>query len=312
VTRRLPRLLRLSRTVVCVAALLATSTAQDRASLERVASIRSDVRLVLVPVTVTDRRGAVLTGLVQEHFKLFEERTPQQIASFKEEDVPCSVGVVFDVSGSMRPRLAQAKSALRAFFETANSDDEAFLMTISSAPGDMSGFTTDFGNLLDRLQFRKASGSTAFIDTVYLALDRMRSAHHARRALLVISDGMDNHSRYSKAELKNMALEADVQIHTIALYDPPLNKKPIELQEEKRGLLLLDEVSRETGGLHFVAANETDVQQCITKIGKALRSEYVIGYLPRSVDRSGKWRQIQVKTTLRDVRVYARSGYYAQ
>lgn len=320
-TGRLPRLLRQSglrrastlvcRIVICVAALLATATAQDRASLERLPSIRSDVRLVLVPVTVTDRRGAVLTGLAQEHFKLFEEKTPQAIASFKEEDAPCSVGIVFDVSGSMKPRMAQAKSALRAFFETANSDDEAFLMTISSAPGEISGFTTEFGDLLDRLQFRKASGSTAFVDTLYLALSRMRAAHHARRALLVISDGMDNHSRYSKSELKSVALEANVQVHTIALYDPPLNKKPIELQEERRGLLLLDEVARETGGLHFVAANQTDIKECVTKIGKALRSEYVIGYQPRSIDRSGKWRQIQVKSTLPDVRVYARSGYYA-
>ncbi len=297
--------------MVCVAALLATSRAQDRASLERLPSIRSDVRLVLVPVTVTDRKGAILTGLAQEHFKLFEEKTPQPIASFKEDDVPCSVGVVFDVSGSMKPTLAQAKSTLRAFFDTANSEDEAFLMTISSAPGDLSGFTTDFGDLLGRLQFRKASGSTAFVDTLYLALSRMRAAHHARRALLVISDGMDNHSRYSKDELKNLALEADVQIYTIALYDPPRNKKPIELQEEHRGVLLLDEMARQTGGLHFVAANETDIKECIKKIGKALRSEYVIGYQPRIVDRSGKWRQIQVKSTLPDVRVYARSGYYA-
>src|SRR5207249_4447766 len=125
--------------------------------------IRADVRLVLVPVTVTDRRGAVLTGLAQQHFKLFEEKTPQAIASFKEEDAPCSVGVVFDLSGSMKPKLAQATSALKAFFETANAEDEAFLMTISSAPENVSGFTTEFGELLDRLQFRKAGGSTAFI-----------------------------------------------------------------------------------------------------------------------------------------------------
>jgi Ca-activated chloride channel homolog len=185
-------------------------------------------------------------------------------------------------------------------------------MTISSAPAQISGFTSEYGDLLDRLQFRKASGSTAFVDTLYLALSHMRAARNERRALLVISDGMDNHSRYSKGELKNMALEANVQIHTIALYDPPLNKKPMELQEERRGLLLLDEVARQTGGLHFVAANQTEIEECVAKIGRALRSEYVIGYQPRSLDRSGKWRQIQVKTTLPDVRVYARSGYYAE
>lgn len=285
---------------------------QDRDSRDRIPNLRSDARLVLVPVTVTDRRGAILTGLAQEHFKLYEEKTPRPIASFKEEEAPCSVGVVFDVSGSMKPTLAQAKSALRAFFDTANADDEAFLMTISSTPGDMAGFTTEFANLLSRLQFRKASGSTAFIDTLYLALSRMREAHHGRRALLVISDGMDNHSRYSKGELKNMALEADVRIHTIALYDPPRNKKPLELQEEHRGLLLLDEVSKETGGLHFVASNENEIQDSITRIGRALRTEYVIGYRPVTFDRSGKWRQIQVKSTVPDARVYARAGYYAQ
>ena len=253
-----------------------------------------------------------MTGLAAEHFELFEERRLQRITSFKEQDAPCSVGVVFDVSGSMKPQLAQAKSVLHTFFETGNSDDEAYLMTISSAPGEISGFTSEFGGLLDRMQFRKAGGSTALVDTVYLAMSRMRAAHHPRRALLVISDGMDNHSRYSTGELKAMALEADVQIHTITLYDPPRNKKPIELQEERRGLLLLDEISRETGGLHFVATNDADVKRSVTKIGQALRSEYVIGYQPRSFDGSGKWRTIQVKSTLPDVRVYARSGYYAQ
>jgi len=298
--------------MVAVASLLATSTGQESGVRERVPSIRSDVRMVLVPVTVTDRRGEVLTGLAQQQFKVFEEKTPQPIASFKEEDAPCSVGVVFDVSGSMKPKLAQARAALKAFFESANSADEAFLMTISSNPGEVSGFTAQFGDLLDRIQFRKAAGSTAFMDTCYLALNRMRGAHHARRALLVISDGMDNHSRYSQGELKNMALEADVQIHTIGLYDPPRTKKPIELQEERRGILLLEGISRETGGLHFVAANESDIQQSVTKIGRALRNEYVIGYRPMTVERSGKWRQIQVKTTLPDVRVNARSGYYEE
>ena len=138
----------------------------------------------------------------------------------------------------------------------------------------------------------------------------MRAAHHGRRALLVISDGMDNHSRYSKGELKSLALEANVQIHTITLYDAPLNKKPVELQEERRGLLFLDEISQNTGGLHFVATNESDVKECVTKIGRALRSEYVIGYQPQSIARSGKWRQVQVKSTLPNVRVYARTGYY--
>lgn len=309
-TGRVPRSLR--RMMLGVAALLATSTAQESVVRERTPTMRSDVRLVLVPVMVTDRRGAVLTGLAQEQFKVFEEKTPQPIASFKEEDVPCSFGVVFDVSGSMKPRLAQAKVALKAFFAGANSDDEAFVMTISSNPAALSGFTKQFGELLDRIQFRQAAGSTAFIDACYLALSHMRGAHHARRALLVISDGMDNHSRYSEGELKNLAIEAGVQIHTIGLYDPPRTKKPVELQEERRGIFLLDEISRETGGLHFVAANDGDIKQAVTKIGKALRNEYVIGYRPITVERSGKWRQIQVKTTLRDVRVYARSGYYEE
>ena len=292
--------------------LFGRSPGQNRASLNPSTVIRSEVRLVLVPVTVTDRRGAVVNGLGREHFKLLEEKTPLPIASFTQEDAPCSVGIVFDVSGSMKPALPQAKSTLRAFFETFNPEDEAFLMSVSSVPRELTKFTSQFTGLLDSVRFTSAGGSTAFIDTMYLALNRMREAQHARRALLVISDGMDNHSRYSQKDLMKLASEADVQIHTIALYSPPLTKKPIELQQERQGLGLLEELARRTGGLHFIARDGNDVNEIVAKIGQALRNQYVIGYRPRTVDGSGKWRSIRVKSTLPDVMVYARPGYYAE
>jgi len=253
-----------------------------------------------------------VNGLAREQFTLLEEKTPLPIVSFTEEDAPCSVGVVFDVSGSMKPTLPQAKSALRAFIETVNPEDEAFLMSVSSAPHELTKFTSEFTELLDRVQVIGASGSTAYNDTVYLALNRMRKAHHARRALIVISDGMDNHSRYSQRDLMKLASEADVQIHTIALYSPPLTKKPIELQQERQGLWLLEETAHRTGGLHFVARDGNDVNKIVAKIGHALRDQYVIGYRPRTVDGTGKWRNIRVKSTLPDVQVYARPGYYAR
>jgi len=167
---------------VSIAMLFGRSPGQNRTSLNPSTVIRSDVRLVLVPVTVTDRRGAVVNGLAREHFKLLEEKTPLPIVSFTEEDAPCSVGIVLDVSGSMKPTLPQAKSALRAFFETFNPEDEAFLMSVSSVPRELTKFTSQFTELLDSVRFTSAGGSTAFIDTAYLALSRMRDASHARRA----------------------------------------------------------------------------------------------------------------------------------
>jgi Ca-activated chloride channel family protein len=272
---------------------------------------RANADMVLVPVTVVNRRGEIMSGLQPDSFTLLEDQVTQPIVSFTGEDVPCSVGLILDLSGSMREALGPAKGAARAFLETSNPDDDFFLLTVSDSPRMASGFTSDIGSLESRIRVSEAAGNTALIDTIYMGLDHMRASRKARRALLVVSDGMDNHSRYTQAELMRLALEADVQIYTIAIDRIPRYKKPIQVLEERRGLAMLQDLSERTGGLHFTVMNLAEINDAAVKLSRAIRNQYVIGYQPQSNQRYGKWRRIHVKVNLPNASVYARNGYYS-
>ena len=271
-----------------------------------------DAPIVLVPTTVMDRKGAIVSGLPSEAFLIAQDNVPQRITSFGEQDVPVSLGIVFDASGSMRNVLPQAKDVIRAFLDACNPKDEAFLYTVSNRPEKDAGFTSNFNTLLDHMAFTNAGGSTALVDTIYAAMLQSRSAHHARKAILVISDGMDNHSRYSARELIAAAVEADVQIYAVSVYDPPRNKKPIELQEERNGIFFLEELTGKTGGFQVTAYGSNDVGQAATRIGRAMRDQYLIGYVPENTDASGKWHSIKVNLKTNNARAYARSGFYSK
>jgi len=229
-------------------------------------TFRISAQLVLIPVTVTDHNGKTIKGLRAENFNILDDQKPQRIESFASEDAPCSVGLVLDISGSMRNTLSAAKGVTQAFFRTANPDDEFLLLTVSTQPTAIPGFTNDLAALEKAIALTRSGGQTALIDTVYLALSRMREARRPRRALLILSDGMDNQSRYSKSELMRVALEADVQIYTTLIdngsagatnltvpFRPTLIKKPIDQAQDRQGLDLLEVLSDGTGGLHFRA-----------------------------------------------------------
>ena len=269
---------------------------------------RADVNLVLVPVTVTDRNGRSVQGLEREDFRVYEEKLRQQIVSFSTEDAPCSVGLVFDTSGSMGDKVDKARLATRAFSEIANPQDEAFLVTFADRPELRTDFTPDFAEIQNSLLFIKPRGSTALVDGVYLALRQMRSGHNTRRALLIVSDGGDNHSRYGERDLKPILLESDVQVYAIGIHDNPRS------HEEQNGTFLLEDLSSLTGGLHFELRDMNELSDTVAKIGVALHNQYVIGYRPRGDGPPGKWRRIRVELKgprdLPPLRVYARSGYY--
>jgi Ca-activated chloride channel family protein len=271
-----------------------------------------DAPVVLVPTTVMDRKGAIVSGLPSDAFLVAQDNVPQRITSFGEQDVPVSVGIVFDTSGSMRSVLPQAKDVVRAFLEVCNPEDEAFLYTVSNRPEKDAGFTNNFNTLVDHMVFTNAGGSTALVDTIYAALLQSRTAHHGRKALLVISDGMDNHSRYSSRELIAAAVEADIQVYSVSVYDPPRNKKPIELQEERNGIFFLDELTRKTGGFAVTAYGSGDINQAAARIGRAMRDQYLIGYVPENTEASGKWHALQVRLKTSDGTAYARSGFYSK
>ena len=284
-------------------------------SLLAAADFTVDSKMVLVPVTVLDRQGATVSGLPRDTFVVSQDNTPQHIASFGEQDVPVSVGIVLDTSGSMARILTSAKSALTAFVKSANPQDEAGLLTVSSRPGQDFGFTSDLNSLPERAMFSEAAGSTALVDTIYAAVRQSRFAHNGRKALLIISDGMDNHSRYSKAELMSAALEADIQIYCVSIYNPPLTKKPTELQEERDGQSFLEDLARRTGGISEVARRDHDLERATADIGRAMRDQYMIGYVSNGADSNGKWHSIRVdlrKAGLKKsgVKAWARSGFY--
>jgi VWFA-related protein len=176
----------------------------------------------------------------------------------------------------------------------------------------MPGFTADRAAIEKAVKSAHAGGDTALIDTIQLGLNQMRGAHRPRKALLILSDGMDNHSRYSRQELMREALEADAQVYSVILDDGPATRKPIELTEARRGWSFFEELADKTGGLHFLVRNEGEAKAAAGRAGAALRNEYVIGYRPPGPVGSGKWRRIRVKTEIPGARVSARNGYYCR
>lgn len=272
-------------------------------------TIKVDVNLVLVPVTVTDDRGRVVSGLRRDNFSIYDDKQQRAIMSFSNEDAPFSVGLVFDTSGSMRDKMDKARLRARAFWQAANPEDEAFLVTFSNRPELRVGFTRDFADIQSALLFAAPKGTTALIDAVYLAMRRLKSANNLRKALLVISDGGDNNSRYSEAELLRYAKEADVQIYGIGIHEHPNSL------EETSGPELLQELADATGGQHFMVQSANELPDIAARIGVALHDQYLIGYQPPDGAEPGKWRRIQVRLQapkgLPTLRVYSRTGYYA-
>jgi len=182
--------------------------------------IQIDVNLVVVNVTVTDPYDRIVTGLDESNFQVYDERVEQKIASFSTEDAPISVGLVFDSSGSMSDKIQKSKEAALQFFKTSNPQDEFMLINFSERPNLVSGFTSKFENLQDRLLFVKSGGKTALLDAIYLGMSEMKKATTNRKALLVISDGGDNHSRYTENDVKRAVKESDVQIYVVGVFEP--------------------------------------------------------------------------------------------
>ena len=272
--------------------------------------MKVDVDLVLVPVTITDPMNRLVTGLEKENFQLFEGSSAQEIRTFSSEDAPVSLGVIFDSSGSMSSKMDRAKEAVVEFFKTANPQDEFFMITFSDEPEAVSDFTNSVDEIQNKLVFAVPRHRTALLDAIYMGVSKMRQAKFAKKALLIISDGGDNHSRYTENEIKSLVKEADVMIYAIGIYD-----RYASATEERLGPQLLSEITELTGGRAFTIDNPNDLADVATKIGVELRNQYVLGYRPSKVVRDGKWRKIKVKLLppkgLPPLRVYARTGYYA-
>jgi len=272
--------------------------------------MKVDVDLVLVNVTVTDPMNRLVTGLEKDNFQLLEGSKTEDIRHFSSEDAPISLGVIFDMSGSMSDKLERARDAAVEFFKTANPQDEFFMITFSDRPEVLSDFTKSVEDIQGKLIFTIAKGRTALLDAIYLGMDKMREARNSKKALLIISDGGDNRSRYTEGEIRSLVKEADVQIYAIGIFDF-LGKTP----EEAGGPRLLDEITEVTGGRTYVLSNTNELADTATKIGMELRNQYVLGYRPSNRNHDGKWHKIKVKLLppkgLPPLHVYAKTGYYA-
>src|SRR5437016_6066649 len=277
-------------------------------------TIHFDVDLALVNVTVTDPYNRLVTGLETDNFRVFEDNVEQEIQTFSSEDVPISIGVVFDVSGSMGNKIGKAREAAVQFFKTANTADEFFLVSFNERAELTSEFTNSVEDLQSRMALTATKGRTALLDAIYLGLSQMRGARNAKRALLIISDGGDNHSRYIENDIKRLVKEADTQLYAIGIFDPLGYRS--RTPEELNGPSLLTDVTDMTGGRVFSVERIEDLPDIATKIGMELRNQYVLGYHPSNKAHDARWRKIKIKLRapkgLPPLSVYSKTGYYAQ
>jgi len=275
--------------------------------------IKSDIDMTLVNVTVTDPLDRLVTGLEKEHFRVFEDGIEQEVQTLSSEDVPVSIGLVFDMSSSMSDKVEKAREAAVEFMRTANPRDQFFLVSFNDRAELTSGFTSSVDELQTRMMFTSSHGRTALLDAVYLGLSQMRGAHNSKRALLIISDGGDNHSRYNENDVKNYLKEADCQLYAIGIFDPIGIRS--RTTEELEGPSLLSEMTEMTGGRVFPVGNLGELPDIAAKIGMELRNQYVLGYKSSNARRNGAWRKIRVKMRppkgLPPLNVFARTGYYA-
>jgi Ca-activated chloride channel homolog len=272
--------------------------------------IRTNVDLVMVPVSITDGLNRPVVGLDRENFQIFENKIPQQIRDFSTEDAPVSIGIVLDVSGSMGPKLERAREAVTAFCEEANPQDEFFMITFSDEPQLIADFTTKTEELENDLLTARSKGRTSLLDAVYMALHKMRGARYARKALLIISDGGDNHSRYTERDVRSAVKEADVTIYSVGTFD-----SVVPTEEELLGPELLRSITEPTGGMTFTLNASAELPDVTKNIGVRLRHQYLLAYRPQSA-KDGKWHKIMVKLRVPRkfpfLRVNARPGYYAR
>jgi Ca-activated chloride channel family protein len=274
--------------------------------------LHMDVDMALINVTVTDPYNRLVTGLDTDNFRVFEDNIEQEVVTFSAEDVPISIGVIFDFSGSMANKVSKAREAALQFFKTANPADEFFLVSFNERAELTSAFTNSVEDLQSRMMLTAPKGRTALLDAIYLGLSQMRGAHNAKRALLILSDGGDNHSRYNENDIKRLVKEADTQLYAIGIFDPLGYRRT---PEELSGPSLLGEVTEMTGGRVFNVEKLEELPDIASKIGMELRNQYVLGYRPSNKAHDARWRKVKIKLRaprgLPPLTVYSKTGYYA-
>jgi len=268
---------------------------------------------VVIPVAVTDTLNRFVLGLQKADFQLSEDGVEQNVAHFSGEDAPLSVGLVFDESGSMDYKLRASRDAASHFLKTFNRDDEAFLVEFGDNARLSVGFTRHTEELESALKNVQPGGLTAMLDGINAGLHEMKKAKNPRKAIVIISDGGDNHSHYTAAEIESLVRAADVQVYAMGVFEPILSLGLTP--EEISGPRLLSEIATQTGGRAFSAALQSDLPSVAARIAVELRNQYVLAYYPANQARDGKYRHVEVKVSqphgISPLKAHWRLGYYA-
>ncbi|MEJ7847613.1 MAG: VWA domain-containing protein [Pyrinomonadaceae bacterium] len=274
--------------------------------------IKVKTDLVTLTLTVTDLYGRYVSGLTKNAFSIFDNNQEQEITFFSDSDAPVSVGILFDVSGSMSgEKIAKAQSALRRFINSSHPNDEYFLIAFSNRAQLLLDRTRDGEALLQKLTLVSTKGNTALYDAVYLGLERVTRGAHQKRALLIISDGQDNASRYNFGEVRRLMKESDVVTYSVGIVGGGDSSSALGMQ----GQAFLDELSSVTGGKSFYPSSDIEMDEIFERIALELRHQYSIGYTPTDFRLDGKWRKVKTKVKpprgLPRLTVRGREGYFA-
>jgi Ca-activated chloride channel family protein len=278
--------------------------------------LRQKIQVVTLTASVVDRDNRPITGLQPGDFEIYEDKIKQNIEYFSAVDVPVSIGIIFDASASMQNKLAKAKEALKGFIATSHPEDDFFLVAFNRQARLMADFV-DGDEVLRKMDTINPEGDTALYDAVFMGLEKLKDARHKKRALIVISDGQDNCSRYNLRELSQHIKENDTLIYAFSI---------AEVQGGNCGHLCqmfsrrtMEEMAEVTGGKAFFPLNLEDLEQATSLVALELRQQYSLGYVPTNANPDGKWRKIAVrvlpqtgrKTRAQRVIVRAKEGYYA-
>jgi Ca-activated chloride channel homolog len=278
-------------------------------------AFRADSTLVLVPVSVTDPSNRYVLGLDKEDFRIFEDDVEQKVTHFSNEDAPLSIGLLVDTSGSMGAKLDTSRRAVVEFLKTLNAADEALLVEFSDQADLAVAWTGEAGVIERKIASATSGGLTAMLDAVHIGLQEMKRAKNPRKALLIISDGGDNNSKYKSSQIADLVREADVQIYAMGVFEPSLLFGLGLSTAEMDGPRLLSTIAEQTGGRALAASNLRELPGIAERIGIELRNQYVLAYSPQNQSRDGKYRKIQVKLqqpkALPQLKAHWRLGYYA-
>lgn len=268
--------------------------------------------LVTLTLTVTDLYGRYVSGLTKKAFTVFDNNVQQDITYFSDNDAPVSLGILFDVSSSMSgDKIAKARNALAKFINTSHPNDEYFLIAFNSRAQLLLDRSRDGEAVLKKLTLVQPRQNTALYDAVYLGIERVTRGTHQKRALLIISDGQDNASRYNFGEVRRLMKESDVVTYSVGI----MNRGDVGSSLGMQGQSFLDEISSVTGGKSFYPESDVEMDEIFERIALELRHQYSIGYIPKDFQTDGKWRKVKTKVKpprgLPRLTVRAREGYYA-